>query len=132
MRIVLDTNVIVAALLNPLGAPASALNTFLNGQATLLIDERIAMEYRDVLNRPKFRFESTYTESLLDLIVRSSEKITASPTRVEMQDPDDVAFFEVATAGNADFLITGNLRHFPMDPIIVTPAEFITRIREAE
>lgn len=132
MRIVLDTNVLVAGMLNAHGSPGSVLNSVLDGRVSVIVDERILFEYRDVLHRPKFRFDSQYVEAILDYLEHASEKVTAVPTDAVVSDPDDVPFYEVAIAGDADYLVTGNLRHFPEKPYIVAPATFVSIVRESK
>lgn len=129
MRLVLDTNVVVAGLLNPHGAPGSIMNAVLGGRVSVIVDDRVLFEYRDVLSRPKFGFDHQYVESLLDYLEHTSERVTVSPIDNTVADPDDVAFYEVAIAGDADFLITGNLKHFPAKPYIVSPAAFVAKMR---
>lgn len=130
MRVVLDTNVLVAALLTPRGAPASVLNAVLNGSVTLLVDERIADEYRDVLFRSKFGFSHDALQPVLDFIERAGEYVVAEPVRVTISDPDDIPFVEVATAAAADYLVTGNLKHFPKREWIVSPSTGVDILRE--
>jgi uncharacterized protein len=132
MRIVLDTNVIVAGLMNAHGAPGSILNAVLDRRVSFVVDDRILFEYRDVLRRPKFRFDLQYVESLLDYIEHRCEKVTAGPTKTGFTGPGDVAFYEVALAGDADYLVTGNLRHFPARSYIVSPVAFVSKMHANE
>lgn len=125
MRIVLDTNVIVSALLNPSGAPAAVLNMLLRESVTLLLDNRILFEYSDVLRRNKFRFPTYAIDVLLDFIRAFAQFVVAAPTAIKLQDEDDRPFYEVALSGGADYLVTGNRRHFPGKAIIVTPKRFL-------
>ncbi len=125
MKIVLDTNVLISGLLSPAGAPAQVLNLILNGKVRLLIDNRIIDEYSDVLKRPKFGFKHEWIITLLDFISHESDFIAAEPTALKFPDEDDKMFYEVAISGNADNLVTGNIKHFPETKIVVTPREFI-------
>lgn len=129
MRIVLDTNVIVSGLLSPNGTPASIISLLLNEKLTVLYDNRIIQEYQNVLNRRKFKFDKQLTLNLLEFIKHSGEFIVATPINKSFEDKDDIPFYEVATSGNADFLITGNLKHFPKskDFEIISPAEFLNK-----
>lgn len=112
MRIVLDTNVLIAALLSPHGAPAQLLELALAGEVVLLLDDRILAEYRDVARRPKFGFAEADVARVLDGVEAMAEHITALPLAVTLPDPADLPFLEVAAAGQADALVTGNARHF--------------------
>lgn len=128
MRIVLDTNVIISALLNSTGTPAKVLNAVVADELTLLWDDRILYEYRDVLNRPRFNFKEEDVDDLLAYLDHVAEFVTAAPLPYEIPDPDDVPFLEVALSGEADYLITGNRQDFGRAPKglkILSPAEFI-------
>ena len=113
MKIVVDTNVLVSALIQPEGTPARILDIILSGQAKLLIDHRIFTEYQDVLLRPEFGFAPDIVEDLLDFLLQSGERVYTLTARVKLADAADGKFLEVAIDGAADFLVTGNLRHFP-------------------
>lgn len=130
MRIVLDTNVLVAGLLNPRGNPASILNAVLDENVAVLIDDRILAEYRDVLQRPRFGFPRDTVNALLDFFEHHGEYVAAGPASGAVTDPDDVPFYEVAIAGKAQYLVTGNARHFPRGDRIVSPGEFTKALRD--
>lgn len=117
MFVVLDTNVIVSALLSPNGKPAYVFKQFLDGDYTLCCDERILREYEAVLNRPKFRFPPELVNRLLSYIRLRCLKISPSPLDIPFIDEADKKFFEVAKHCNA-MLITGNRKHFPDDPLV--------------
>lgn len=110
-RVVIDTNVVVSALLSPYRAAAQVIDLVLTGEVIALFDDRITAEYREVTARPRFRFEPYEVEHVLR-ILEDGEHITARPLPVALPDPDDEPFAEVAIAGRADILITGNARHF--------------------
>ncbi len=133
MRIVLDTNLVVSGLLNPDGNPGRTLDLFLSADVTLLVDDRILAEYRAVLRRPKFGFDTGDVLDLLGHIEAESVRVAAPPLGVELPDERDLPFLEVGIAGNAECLVTGNARHFTIPrgaPIsIESPAEFIRRWR---
>lgn len=128
MRIVLDTNVLVSALLKPESNPAQVLNTILNEKVTLLYDNRILLEYRKVLLRAKFGFSREAVDPLLDFFNSTGEFVAAGPITIPFQDEADKKFYEVAKTGHALFLITGNGTHYPKDPIVITPRDFILTI----
>lgn len=112
MRIVLDTNVLIAALLSPFGAPAQLLDLVLAEELMLLLDDRILAEYHEVARRPKFGFAEPDLARVLDAISMLAEQVSARPLDVTLPDPGDLPFLEVAAAGSADSLVTGNARHF--------------------
>ena len=113
MKIVVDTNVLVSALIQPEGIPARVLDTILSGQVQTVLDHRIYAEYRDVLLRPEFGFVPEHVDSILEFLLHSGERIYTITTSVALPDVYDGKFLEVAIDGSADFLVTGNLKHFP-------------------
>lgn len=117
MLVVLDTNVIVSALLSPHGKPAYVFNRFVNGDFTLCADERIIAEYYTVLSRPKFKFNPQLIERIISFIRTHALIVTPIMLPVPFEDESDKKFYEVAKTCNAT-LITGNLKHFPVDPCI--------------
>jgi putative PIN family toxin of toxin-antitoxin system len=131
LRIVLDTNVIVSGLLNPEGNPGRVLDLFLAGEVTLIVDDRILAEYRAVLRRPKFGFDDADVSDFLDLLEAESERVAAAPLGSKLPDESDRPFLEVALAGGAESLVTGNVRHFRLAQVgrlpIESPAEFVRR-----
>ena len=131
MNIVLDTNVLVSALLNPYGPPARILDLILLGKLIPLYDDRILHEYRQVLLRERFGFEPQAVEALLQYLELVGTKVVASPLAKQKAapDPEDLMFLEVALAGQAEVLITGNVRHFPstirQGIRVIEPAAFL-------
>ena len=135
MRIVLDTNVVVSALLSPLGAPAQLLRMVLRGDLAFLYDERIIAEYREVLGRPKFDFDPAAVVEVVQQLERAGELVLAEPLPVELPDPEDLPFLEVAVAGRADALVTGNPRHYrprrgQVTMVITSPSELMARLTQ--
>jgi putative PIN family toxin of toxin-antitoxin system len=133
VRIVLDTNVMVSGLWSPFGRPGEIVAVVAAGALPLLLDERILGEYREVLARRGFAFDPEMVESLLLQVEATGEFAVAQPLPERLPDPDDEAFLEVALAAHADFLVTGNLRHFPsrlrQGVAVVSPREFIEALR---
>ncbi len=132
MRLVIDTNVSVAALLNPGRTPDRALAAVLARGDTLLHDARVVAEYRDVTARPKFRrLDPARTDALLaSLLARGEDLGVVAPWAGALVDADDRAFVEVALAGRADAVVTGNARHYPTDLAfaVLSPAELLARL----
>lgn len=133
MRVVLDTNVLVSGLWSPFGPPGEIVRLVAAGFLPLCLDERVLGEYHEVLARPAFGFDPTRVESLLLQAGATGEFVLASPLEERLPDPEDEAFLEVAIAAGADFLVTGNLRHFPVrlrhGVAVVSPREFIEALR---
>jgi uncharacterized protein len=130
VRIVLDTNVLVSGILSPHGPPGRTVDLITGLRVTLLFDDRILAEYREVLARPRLRIAPREAAAILDLIEHEGELVSAAPLDLELRDPDDLPFLEVAVSAVADALVTGNGRHF--QPVrgehgarIVSPAQFV-------
>jgi uncharacterized protein len=135
VRIVLDTNVLVSGLLSPSGPPGRILDLATAREIGLIYDDRIIAEYEDVLARPRLRISPAAAAAVLTFIVKHGHLVAAPPAPIELPDPDDLPFVEVASAGAADALVTGNARHYiPLAgavPVrIATPAEFLADWRE--
>lgn len=131
-RVVLDTNVVVSALLNPYGAPGRIWDLVLARHLSLAFDDRILIEYDTVLRRPKFRFSPKLIHTVL-AICSVSEPTPAEPwPSTALPDPSDAMFLEVAQAASCP-LITGNLRHFPKAlcrPVtVLAPDAFLRQLR---
>lgn len=113
MNIVLDTNVLVAGLLTPYGPCGEIVRMISSGEPTLCFDARILAEYNEVLRRPKFKFDENRVAALLDHLAHHGCTIASRPLTQSLPDTDDEPFLEVALAGRAVCLVTGNKLHFP-------------------
>jgi len=125
--LVLDTNVLVSALLSPLGSPGRIWDMILARDIRLAYDDRILVEYERVLKRAKFGFEKGRVEAMLAVFLLQ-ESVSSKPWPFQpLPDPDDAAFLETAHAASA-VLVTGNTRHFPEelcgDVIVLRPHEW--------
>jgi putative PIN family toxin of toxin-antitoxin system len=109
---VFDTNVIVAAHLSATGPPGRLLAEVYAGRLRLTYDARLAAEYREVLLRAKFAFPPETVRSFLR-VLDDQDLVIAAPLTLELPDPDDLMFLEVAASAGDGVLVTGNLRHFP-------------------
>ena len=98
MRIVLDTNVLVAGFISPSGPPGAILRSILAGRVTVCFDERILAEYRDVLTRSSFAFDGDRVAEVLDLVEATGEPVLAEDLGIALPDAADAMFVEVATA----------------------------------
>lgn len=115
MRLVLDTNVLISALLKPGSVPDRALSAIWAHGAVVLYDDRIAEEYRDVAARPKFRaIAPGRTDEVLGRLLERGERLAeVAAWAGTMNDEGDRMFVEVALAGRAHAIVTGNLKHYP-------------------
>ncbi len=134
MRIVLDTNVLVAGLLTPDGACGRVLDLVIEGVVEICVDGRILGEYETVLRRPRLAISPGDARPVLDIIRRIAEPVAAIPLPADLPDKDDAPFLEVATAAGA-ILVTGNLRHFPKkackDVRVLSPAGLLDLLRRS-
>ena len=131
LPVVVDSNVLVSALLSPGGKPAEVLRLLITGALRLCFDARIVVEYEDVLSRPKFSFDRTSCRDLMSVLLGNGISVAAEPLDIPFADEDDKKFYEVAKQVNAK-LITGNLKHFPEDPLVTTVADFLVWRRRFE
>jgi uncharacterized protein len=131
MKIVLDTNVLVAGLLSPFGRCGDIVRMVSSGNLALCIDARILSEYHEVLKRPKFHFDPDKVASVLDYIEHSGWVVSSVPLSVSLPDPDDEPFLEIAISCNADYLVTGNAVYLPSELCqgvkVVSPSDFLKR-----
>jgi len=128
LRLVVDTNVLVSAALKPESLQRTVLLIAMTKPARLYVSQPILDEYADVLARPELRIRKGVRLQLLQLI-RNRTFLVAPRRRLSVTgDPDDNIFIECADASRADYLITGNRKHFPRfwkGTKIIAPREFI-------
>ncbi len=133
MRIVLDTNVLVSALLSPFGPSARLLGIVMAGAVDCCVDARILAEYDDVLHRPRLSIAAAKADDVLEELRRSGLPVASVPLPRPLPDPDDEQFVEVGLAGGARCLVTGNGAHFPDDRClglpVLSPAELVDVVR---
>ncbi len=124
MNVVLDTNVLVSALWSADSKPAAIVNAVISGKHTACYDYRILEEYTNVLRRPKFGFSDWQVDWLMESMEKNGISVVPDPLPdLVFPDEEDRKFLEVAKFCFAP-LITGNIRHFPADPAVVTVADF--------
>lgn len=130
---VIDTNVLVSALFSISGHsnPSIIIRKIIDGVITPLYNEEILAEYEEVLNRDKFPFRKADIDWIISTFIDYG--ILLGRTAVsdeEFTDRDDIVFYEVTLSKEDSFLVTGNIKHFPKKPFIVTPAEMLAIIDE--
>jgi uncharacterized protein len=132
MLIVLDTNVLISALLKRESKPAAIINAILETQIELAVDQRIFEEYREVLHRPKLNIPIDLADSILRFIAFSALRVQTHPVEFPqdlINDSEDLPFAEVAVCGAAEVLVTGNVKHFTFmsgfSTKVLTPQEFL-------
>ena len=125
---VIDTTVLVSAMLKWPSIPGSVLALALDGPITPLLSNAIMAEYREVLSRPKFHLNVDLIDDVLDSFNAVGVYVDADTIDIELPDPKDRVFYEVVMEERKQedaYLITGNIRHFPHEPFIVTPRQMI-------
>lgn len=126
---VIDTNVLVSSLLSRNGdaATVQVVRRALVGDIVPVYSAEVMDEYREVLSRPKFRLNAETVSYLLRAIERFGMLVETEPSGAVLPDMKDVPFYEVAmeTRDEGSYLVTGNGRHFPNVPFVVTPREML-------
>lgn len=129
---VIDTNVIVSALLSRLKNTSTVqlMQCLILGDITPIYNDEILAEYYSVLTRPKFNLPESLIDETMEVIKKFGINSSRQEAKEQLPDPKDIVFYEVALANEDSFLVTGNTKHFPKKPFVVTPAEMLQIIQE--
>lgn len=125
---VIDTNVLVSALLpsQKVTNTTIILTEVLRGRITPVYNEEILDEYREVLSREKFHIHQIYIDTVINHVINTGLKLGRTKSLEGIfPDPKDVVFYEVTLSKDDAYLVTGNIKHFPQKPFVVTPAEMV-------
>lgn len=124
---VIDTNVLVSARIskNPLAATVQVVASMFQNKIIPVYNDEILSEYDEVLHRPKFKVSEEQIKIILDYIKAFSIHSERVPYDGEMPDEKDRPFYEVSLSEESSFLVTGNLKHFPKTPKVVTAAQMM-------
>lgn len=127
---VIDTNVLVSALLSKSATSTlrQLISCILEGKIITLYHSDIITEYHEVLSRDKFRFAPELVEAIISIIKEHGIDSERIPYDAIMPDEDDRIFYEVTLSKEDAYLVTGNQKHFPKTPVVVTPAEMLAII----
>jgi uncharacterized protein len=131
LRLVIDTNVVVSAAVKPEGLQRTVVLLAMNKPALWYVSEPILSEYRMVLARPELKIRKSLRQQLLQLIKNKARMVKPLPLVQVTFDPSDNMFIECADAARADYLVTGNQRHFPKfwkKTKIISSSEFLNVI----
>lgn len=124
---VIDTNVLVSAYMthNLESATSKVVTNLLEGKIALLYNAEIMAEYQEVLSRPHLHISFPERDELFRFI--REHGILAERTTFDelFIDESDRVFYEVTLSEDGSFLVTGNLKHYPIDPRVVTPAQML-------
>ena len=126
---VLDTNILVSGMLKVKSIPAQLLQLHEKNYLIPVFSKTILEEYKSVLSRSKFSFSAEKVQKLLDGIVEKGIEIHTFQQEWSRPDASDAVFFEVVMehrkTEEQSYLVTGNLRHFPVKHFVVTPREML-------
>ena len=131
LRLVIDTNIVVSAALKFDGLQRTVLLLAISKPARLYVSNAILTEYRDGLARPEFQIRKRPRQQLVGLIRKRAHLVDPVRTIRVANDLDDNIFIECADAARADYLVTGNVRHFPRfwkNTKVVTSREFVSLV----
>ena len=125
---VIDTNVLVSAVLKWNSVPGSILELAFDGPIIPILSEEIVKEYREVLARPKFHLTAEVVNTIVNGLEEKGIFVNAEILDIEFPDPKDRVFYEVVMEKRNEedaFLVTGNIKHFPIKPFVVTPRQML-------
>jgi putative PIN family toxin of toxin-antitoxin system len=131
LGLVIDTNVVVSAALKPEGLQRTVLLLAMTKSVRWYVSEAIVAQYALVLARPELKIRRSSRQQLLQLIKNHARVVVPSRMAQITSDPDDNIFVECADAAHADYLVTGNQRHFPKfwkNTKIISSTEFLSVI----
>lgn len=131
---VIDTNVLVSYLLtrNRESSVVKVMELVKEGAILPLLHAEIIMEYNEVLRRIKFDIPEQTINDLIGYMTSLGKYCDRKESTESFPDPDDIVFYEVSLSVEDSYLITGNLKHFPKNGHVVTPAEMLQIIHLAE
>ena len=132
---VIDTNVIVSALISKRldSYPLLVMSYVYSGVIIPVFNDDIIKEYKEVLSREKFHLNPGNIEIALAVIINYGLNLSRTPVRDEVfPDPKDTVFYEVRMSKEDAYLVTGNIKHFPKKPYVVTPQQIIEIIKAHE
>ncbi len=129
---VIDTNVLVSARIskNSQSSTVKVVSHMLNGSIKPVYNDEIIAEYTEVLHRPKFKLNDDDIRLLIDYITKYGIHSDRVHYDGDMPDEKDRPFYEVSLSYEDSFLVTGNLKHFPVTPTVVTPAQIISLLEQ--
>lgn len=131
LRLVIDTNVVISAAIKPAGLQRTVLLLAITKPARWYVSRPVLEEYRDVLARKELNIRKGLQSQLLQLIRKRSDCLSKTRRVEAALEPDDNVFLECADAAGADYLVTGNQKHFPKfwkKTKVITPGEFISLV----
>lgn len=125
---VIDTNVLVSAMLKWNSVPGNVMELAFDGPIIPVYNSEILKEYREVLSRPKFHFTQEIINDVLENLENRGISVEAETIDIILPDPKDRVFYEVVLEERKTeeaYLVTGNIKHFPVETFIVTPRKML-------
>ena len=131
---VIDTNVLVSALIthNSLSSTAKVVRLLLEGEFTPLYESSIIEEYQDVLHRAKFKLVPGVADALISFIKEYGIETSRTAFLESLPDEDDRVFYEGSLSVEDSFLVTGNFKHYPQTPKVISPTDFLSVIMDSK
>ena len=129
-RVVIDTNILVSATISPEGNPAKILDLVSDKQVELYYSEGILDEYKRVLAYKKLNIAFQNQQSIIDTIKEIGNLVNPTESTVSFTDESDRIFYDVAKAINEAVLVTGNIKHYPDEPFVMLPADYLNKFNE--
>ena len=130
---VIDTNVVVSSILSHNSNPGLIIDYVVAGNIIPLLNQEIINEYINVLTRNKFNFDDITIQETIDVIKKNAIFLKREETIEDFVDKDDIVFFEIVMSARTTmdaYLVTGNMKHYPVRSYIVTPREMIDIIEK--
>ena len=130
---VIDTNVLVSAAIKWQSIPGAVIEFVMEGIIVPLLNQEIVGEYRAVLSRPKFGLGKDIVDDIVTGMERHGLYVDEKPLDIILPDPKDRVFYEVVMEKrktNDAYLVTGNIKHFPTEPFVVTPRQMVDIIMD--
>ncbi len=131
---VIDTNVLVSAMLKWDSVPGNIMEFTFGGIIIPIVNDDIIEEYTTVLSRPKFHLTQDIIDDVINTIKNCGIYVNGETIDIDLPDPKDRVFYEVVMEERKDenaYLVTGNIKHFPIKPFIVTPRQMLDIILSA-
>lgn len=124
---IIDTNVLVSAVLNWNSVPGKIMELVFSGIIIPALNQEVLKEYREVLLRDKFHLTEEIVDDIIDAIEEISLNIIPEKLDIELPDVKDRVFYEITMELREEeaYLVTGNIKHFPEEEFIVTPREML-------
>jgi len=128
LKVVLDTNIIISNAISDMGNPSKIMNLISDKKLIICYNAEILAEYSEVLSRARFNFSPEKQRYPIDKIKELGLLIEPPLSDIPLSDESDRIFYDTAKAAEA-YLITGNLKHYPEEPNIMLPAQFIEMLK---